>query len=107
PCSCTFLRALSEYGIQNSMAKTNFYAVVDKEACEGSKTCLTRCHFKAISVMDDVSSVNRQLCTGCGLCVITCPSKALSLVRKPEDEAVHTPKSLQEWNEERAKNRMS
>lgn len=104
-CSCTFLRALSEYGIENSVAKTNFYAVVAEESCEGCKTCLDRCQFGAISIEDDVSHVDIQRCAGCGLCVITCPSKALKLERKSEDESVHIPRNIIEFREERAKNR--
>jgi ferredoxin len=104
-CSCTFLRALTEFGLENSVARTNFYAVVDEDACTGCGTCLDRCHFGAITMADDVSHVDRQRCAGCGLCIITCPNEARSLLRRSEDETVHTPRSIQEWNQERAESR--
>ena len=104
-CSCTFLRALSEHGIDGSVAKTNFYSVVDEGACDGCKICLDRCQFGAITVENDVAHVDKKRCTGCGLCVVKCPPKALSLVRKSKDESVQIPRNLQEWNEERAEAR--
>jgi Pyruvate/2-oxoacid:ferredoxin oxidoreductase delta subunit len=101
-CACSFLRALSEYGIENSVAKSNFYAVVAEDACTGCETCLGRCQFSAISISDGVSHVDKTRCTGCGLCVVTCPSKALHLARRSQEEAVHTPRNILEWREERA-----
>lgn len=103
-CSCTFLRGLAEYGIENSIAKTNFYAVVDEEECAGCETCLDRCNFNAISV-EDVSHVDVKKCTGCGLCVITCPSEALSLARKSEEDKVEPPRNMIEWRQARAQDR--
>lgn len=104
-CGCTFLRGLAELGIENSVAKTNFMAVVKEEACDGCGTCIDRCQFKAIAMKDDVLYVNNKRCAGCGLCVITCPSEALSLERRPEDETVQPPRDIQEWNQVRAQNR--
>jgi ferredoxin len=104
-CGCAFLRGVAELGMENSVAKSNFYSVVNEEACDGCGVCLDRCQFGAISKEKEVYHVNKQKCAGCGLCVIKCPPGALSLVRKGEDERVQTPKNIQEWNVERAQNR--
>ena len=103
-CGCTFLRGVAELGIENSVAKTNFYAVTDAEACTGCETCLDRCQFNAITI-DEISVVDKTRCAGCGLCVIGCPSEALSLARRSEDEIINPPHNIQEWNVERAKSR--
>ncbi len=104
-CGCTFLRGVAELGIENSVAKSNFYAEVDKETCTGCKTCIDRCQFKAISFENDKSQVDKSRCAGCGLCVTTCPTNAINLAKKSKDEAEHTPRDIQEWVGERAKNR--
>jgi heterodisulfide reductase subunit A-like polyferredoxin len=95
---------LAEYGIENSIAKTNFYATVNADECTGCETCLDRCNFNAITV-EDVSHVDIKKCTGCGLCVITCPSEALSLARRPEDEKIEPPRNMIEWRQVRAQDR--
>jgi Na+-translocating ferredoxin:NAD+ oxidoreductase RNF subunit RnfB len=104
-CGCTFLRSLSEFGMENSVAKTNFYSTVNNELCDGCGVCLDRCQFKAISAENDVYSVDKNKCSGCGLCVITCPPEALKLERKSEEESVEPPQNVMNWNEERAKGR--
>jgi ferredoxin len=105
-CSCTFLRGLAELGIENSIAKSNFYAEVNEELCDGCGVCLDRCQFGTISKQKEVYHVDKQKCVGCGLCVTTCPTGALSLVRKSEDEEVNIPSNIQDWGEKRAKNRI-
>lgn len=104
-CSCTFLRALAEYGIEDSVAKSNFYAVVNDEACDGCEDCIDSCQFDAITVDDGRTLIDVKRCTGCGLCVVKCPTEALNLARKSEE--VHTPKNIEEWNQERAQARGS
>jgi Fe-S-cluster-containing hydrogenase component 2 len=37
---------------------------------------------KAISLMNDIASVNLDYCIGCGLCVPTCPNEAIKLLKK-------------------------
>jgi ferredoxin len=105
PCCCGIIRGLSQFGVENSVAKSDYYAVVDPETCIGCSVCLDRCHFGASSLQDDVSHVDEKRCIGCGLCVITCPSGAMKLVRKPENEITSTPRNRGEWMKERAENR--
>ncbi len=48
-CCCGVLRGITEWGIENSMARANYEAVVTNEKCAGCKVCLAdaRCrHWK-------------------------------------------------------------
>lgn len=104
-CCCGIMRGIAQFGIENSVAKSDFFAIVNPELCTGCGTCSKRCQFGAPAVSEDVSCVNPKRCVGCGLCVVSCPSQALSLVRKPESEKKIPPKDQAEWRTERAKNR--
>jgi electron transport complex protein RnfB len=104
-CCCGFMRLLSLFGIENSVAKSDFYATVDPETCTGCGTCVKRCQFGVPSLVDDVSSVDQKRCVGCGHCAMTCPSGAMTLVRKPQDQISPTPRDMDQWAMERAKNR--
>jgi electron transport complex protein RnfB len=104
-CCCGIMRGISQFGIENSVAKSDFFAAVNPELCTGCGTCSKRCQFGAPMLTDDVSHVNQKRCVGCGLCVVSCPSQALSLVRKPEIEKHIPARNEAEWRTERAKNR--
>jgi electron transport complex protein RnfB len=77
---------------------TNYYAVVNAEACTACGACVERCQVNAVRVDDraGIALVNLDRCIGCGNCVVACPSDAMRLLRKemetvpPEDtEALH------------------
>ncbi len=102
-CSCGVLRGMVEYGSPNSIARSDFYAVVNKDLCTACEDCIDRCHFNALKMVDDTCTVNTSFCYGCGLCVTTCPSGALSLEQKSTDELIPPPLSEQEWREKREK----
>jgi electron transport complex protein RnfB len=104
-CCCAIMRGVSRLGIENSVAKSDFYATVDPEMCTGCETCVERCQFSAPSLRDNISHVDQKRCVGCGLCVMTCPSGAMTLKRKPEDQISPTPRNIKEWAMERAENR--
>jgi len=104
-CCCGFMRSLYKFGIENSVAKSDFYATVDPEMCTGCETCVERCQFDAPSLVDSISHVDQRRCVGCGQCVMTCPSEAMTLVRKSEDQISPTPSNMEEWAAEKAKNR--
>jgi ferredoxin len=61
---------------------SNYYAVVNNEACTGCGKCVKRCNMKAIEMRDKKSRIDLDRCIGCGLCVSTCTGSALSLERK-------------------------
>ena len=99
------MRGISQLGLENSVAKSDFYAKIDSKSCTGCEKCLERCQFGAVSVNDQKYDVDQKRCVGCGQCVVTCSSGAMSLVRKPEDKITLTPKNIQEWMMKRAKSR--
>ena len=63
---------------------SNFYAVVDTDACDGCGNCEKRCQVGAASVSTKnmQSSIDLNRCIGCGVCIPTCPRKAISLQKK-------------------------
>jgi Fe-S-cluster-containing hydrogenase component 2 len=104
-CCCGIMRGISQLGIENSVAKSDFYAQVDPETCMGCGTCIERCQFSAPSLQDNICGVDQTHCVGCGLCVMTCQSGAMRLVRKPKDETSPTPQNREEWMKRRAESR--
>ncbi len=104
-CCCGIMRGISQLGIENSVAKSDFYATVNPEVCAGCETCVERCQFGAPSITDNISHVDQKRCVGCGQCVMACPSEAMTLVRKPEDQISPPPHNIKEWALERAENR--
>jgi Na+-translocating ferredoxin:NAD+ oxidoreductase subunit B len=100
-CCCGLLRGITDWGIENSVAHANYYAVIDPALCAGCGTCVERCQVHAIHEEDGVSVVVRERCIGCGLCVTGCPDGVPQLVRKPEAETVHPPANFAAWEHER------
>jgi NAD-dependent dihydropyrimidine dehydrogenase PreA subunit len=104
-CCCALLRGITEWGIENSVARANYYAVIDPDECLGCGTCIERCQVHAISEQDGVSVVDREKCIGCGLCVTSCPNEIAWLQLKPEAEIVHPVLDFATWERERLLNR--
>jgi NAD-dependent dihydropyrimidine dehydrogenase PreA subunit len=104
-CCCAILRGINDYGIENSVAQANYFAVIDPDECRGCGTCIERCQVHAISEKDGVSVVDRKRCIGCGLCATGCPNNVARLERKPESEVVHPPADFAVWGRERLLNR--
>ncbi|MFO7963031.1 MAG: 4Fe-4S binding protein [Desulfobacterales bacterium] len=75
---CIILRGQVKYGY-DLWNRSRFDAVVDPQTCQGCETCVGRCQFGAISMMDGVARVDTDKCFGCGVCAVTCPTGALSL----------------------------
>ncbi|NHI94482.1 MAG: 4Fe-4S dicluster domain-containing protein [Candidatus Lokiarchaeota archaeon] len=87
-CCCGILSVIMK-SLSNPVdfIATNYYAVIEPEACTGCGTCLDRCQMNALTLKNDVPTVNLKRCLGCGLCVPTCPADAIKLVKK--DEVTH------------------
>jgi len=104
-CCCGVLRGVAEFGVPTAVARSDFLAVVDAELCIGCGDCIERCQFGALSVPEDVCTLDYARCVGCGLCATACPVDALHLERRPEGETLLPPADLQEWMNQRAEER--
>ncbi|MFC2116496.1 ATP-binding protein [Bacteroidota bacterium] len=102
-CSCGVLRGIAEYGSQNSIARSDFYAKVDEDQCTGCEDCIERCQFNALKMNGDICTVDRSFCYGCGLCISSCPSGALTLEQKNPEDLMPPPQDDMAWREKRAR----
>jgi Na+-translocating ferredoxin:NAD+ oxidoreductase RNF subunit RnfB len=100
-CCCGVLRGVAEFSIPSVVAKSDFYLVVDDDACAGCGDCLERCQFGALAILDDVCMVDVGRCVGCGLCATVCPCEALRLERRPEGEVPPPPLNHKAWEVQR------
>ncbi|MGD9402132.1 MAG: 4Fe-4S binding protein, partial [bacterium] len=104
-CCCGILRGFNEWGIDEAIARANYLAIVDAEACSGCEICVERCQVGAMSMNDGAAHVDAARCIGCGLCVTGCPGDAVRLKRKPDAEIVEPPVDYATWERERLRNR--
>lgn len=105
-CSCGVLRGMVEYGSENSIARSDFYARVDETLCNGCEACIERCHFHAMEMVNGVCVVDTKQCYGCGLCISSCDSDALSLLQKAPENISPPPADDDAWREIRAQKRI-
>src|SRR5450759_902454 len=95
PCCCTVLRGKTQLKHPHAFETSRFAAFVQKNDCSGCGICADeRCPVKAITITDDVASVNEAECIGCGLCVTGCPVETIKLVERKQVPAI--PASIQE-----------
>jgi heterodisulfide reductase subunit A-like polyferredoxin len=88
----------------NVIAQSAFVNTVDEELCVACDLCTDYCQFDAL-VLGDVAQVVEARCVGCGVCVPFCPEGALSLIRRPAEELVPTPATMDDWLAQRAAER--
>lgn len=100
-CCCALLRAINEYDAHGGVARANYNAEIDRDACTACGLCLDRCQVAAIADMGDYCAVNEARCIGCGLCVTGCPSQAARLRPLPAAKLIHPPDTFAEWEEMR------
>lgn len=103
-CSCGILRGMANLGVANVVARSAFVNTVDETLCNACENCVSYCQFEALR-LDNVMHVDRVRCVGCGICVPACPSAALALVRRPADEVLAVPETLEDWKRQRASER--
>jgi heterodisulfide reductase subunit A-like polyferredoxin len=63
------------------LAPSGYVSVVDRDKCEACGTCVEKCPFHAIQLIDSKIQIDPQKCMGCGVCSEFCPQGALSLKR--------------------------
>lgn len=49
-------------------------------SCIGFGTCVSKCSFGAISIINGVAAVDKERCTACGICVAACPKNLIELM---------------------------
>jgi len=79
-CCCGVLTSAKKYEKPADLIGHNFYAQIDKEACNGCSVCVRRCQMDALAIEDKKAGIDLNRCIGCGLCVTTCKKEAISLV---------------------------
>jgi len=84
-CCCGLLRDLKKMNNPARLMKTSYYVEVNPDMCTGCGLCIDRCQMGALTLVDDISTVNRKKCLGCGLCVVTCSTEAIKLVNKEKE----------------------
>ena len=103
-CYCQILRGINEFGIEQLVAKANYYAVVDQELCLGCGICEERCQVHACTV-NEVSIIDLNKCIGCGIFVNGCPNEAVKLNVRPDAEIIHPTDNYKAWEQQRLNNR--
>ncbi len=88
PCCCQTMPILIKHNI-SVIEPSRFAAQVDSDLCTACGTCMERCYFSAIQLVENESArVDPAKCMGCGLCMVTCPTGALSMVEVRETDFV-------------------
>lgn len=94
-CCCEAIRGIKQFPNPGRIASTNYYAQIDPDICTGCGTCIDRCQMEAITLNDDISSINQERCIGCGNCVYTCPSEAIEFLKK--EQPISPPLTMAEY----------
>ena len=100
-CCCGVIGALTKYDQPNAFVKSDFRLQIDEEFCTGCGTCLERCQFEALEIVDGICTVN-QRCVGCGVCAMVCPEDAMHLVPREDKDIKKQPKNQNFWMIKRA-----
>ena len=88
-CCCKALANITKYDNPGLIAKSNYYASVNVETCDGCEACTDRCQVDAIQVEGDHAIISTPKCIGCGLCVSTCPTESISMIHKEPNDLSH------------------
>ena len=88
-CCCKALANITRYDNPGHIAKSNYYASVNADTCNGCETCVDRCQVDAIQIEDDIAIINMAKCIGCGLCASACPTESISMIHKGSDALSH------------------
>lgn len=82
-CCCQILNYVKKADKPSTAVNSNYFAVVDDDACTSCGACEEKCPMDAITI-DAVASVNKDRCIGCGLCVAACDFESMHLESKDE-----------------------
>ena len=82
PCCCHDLQFLRLYGRGDLIARSDYAAATDPEACTHCGDCIERCVFGARTERDGQMRYDPGACYGCGLCVTVCQAGATVMRRR-------------------------
>ena len=87
-CCCGMLHTYKNLPKPLNFWATNYFAVVDVNACVGCGTCEDKCQVGAVKVneKEQIAYVNLDRCLGCGVCVVNCPNDSISLSKKVSEQ---------------------
>jgi NAD-dependent dihydropyrimidine dehydrogenase PreA subunit len=88
-CCCKALANITKYDNPGLIAKSNYYAAVDPDTCDGCEACTERCQVDAIHMENDLAGISNVDCFGCGICVSICPSESIAMIHKDPNELSH------------------
>lgn len=74
----------------SSTDKGAFTRKVCKAGCIGCKKCEKTCQFGAITITDNLASIDPEKCTNCGECVGVCPTKVIKVASCSQQNAGET-----------------
>ena len=80
-CCCHDLQLMLEYGRNDLVVQSTYYARTDMSKCAHCGACVERCVFKARTMDGDEMNYDPKKCYGCGLCVSGCPEDATVMVQ--------------------------
>jgi Pyruvate/2-oxoacid:ferredoxin oxidoreductase delta subunit len=86
-CCCHDLQFLRTHGRSDLIARSEYVAQTDMEACTQCGACIQRCVFGARMWQDGHMSYDAEACYGCGLCVTGCSVGATVLKPRPSVSA--------------------
>jgi len=84
-CCCGVLTAAKKFPEPAEFFHTNFYAVIDPEACTACDTCMDICQMDALISVNNHTEVLTTHCIGCGNCIKSCTSEAITLKKKEKE----------------------
>ncbi|MBF0573649.1 MAG: 4Fe-4S binding protein [Desulfamplus sp.] len=80
-CCCHILGYIRQSDKPSTVVNSNYFAVVDEDACTACGICEERCPMDAITV-EQVAKINNERCIGCGLCAAACEFDSIKLQGK-------------------------
>ena len=81
-CCCHDLQFLSLYGRADLVARSEYVAQTNAEACVHCGDCVPRCVFGARTRQGNRMVYDADACYGCGLCVTACPVEATTMNKR-------------------------
>jgi Na+-translocating ferredoxin:NAD+ oxidoreductase subunit B len=101
-CCCGLLRGIKESKAPYLVAKSDYVAEIDADACVSCGTCRDeRCPVDAIEEDDGVYRVSGKRCIGCGVCAGTCPTGAIRLTARDKSGRDAITANMIQWEQER------